>query len=196
MNFCRPVRVYPAAPFWKKSLLSLLLHLLFIWAIDPGAEISKCIQGKLGHSRRCRMVGGRRRLRGNNNQMPTGRNTTGRKGKLMKRTAFFSGCVKRMYIQAYIHERWWKFPCMCVWVDTSLTQKHSSFHSVSPISASLSVILCLVHLSHAQTLSWTLSVGQDCNSTPPSFVPFSCSYPFIFFNFLGKWGSLMGQKRL
>lgn len=101
MNFCRPARVYPAAPFWKKKpLLSLLLHSPFIWVIDPGAEISKCIRGKLRHSRRCRMVGGRRRLRGNDNQMPTGRNTTGRKGKLVRRTAFFSGCVKRMYFQA------------------------------------------------------------------------------------------------
>lgn len=84
------------------STFLLFSYSPFIWAIDPGAEISQCIRGKLRHSRRCRMVGGRRRLRGNNKQMPTGRNTAGRKGKLMKRTAFFTGPVRRTYFHGAV----------------------------------------------------------------------------------------------
>lgn len=85
--------------YLKNSLLFLFLHSPFIWVIDPGAEISKCIRGKLRHSRRCRMVGGRQRLWGNDNQMPTGRNTTGRKRKLMRRTNLLSGVLSifRLY---------------------------------------------------------------------------------------------------
>lgn len=45
--------------------------------------------------------------------MATGKNTTGRKGKLMRRTAFFSGCVKGMYFQAISMKADESF-CVCV----------------------------------------------------------------------------------
>lgn len=48
--------------------------------------------------------------------MPTGRNTTGRKGKLTRRTSFFTGCVKRMYFQAISMKADESF-CVCVSVS-------------------------------------------------------------------------------
>lgn len=141
------------------------------------------------------MVGGRQRLRGNDNQMPTGRNTTGRKGKLTRRTAFFPRGVlresifrlypqKRMKVSVFVCLRGYQSDSEALYLSFCLTYLCKSF----------SVILCLIHLSHAQTLSWTLSAGQPCNSTPPAFVPFSCSLSFHLFQLSGEMGFFDGTE--
>lgn len=176
------------------SSLALLSPSAFIWALDPGAEISKCIRGKFKHSQRCRMVGGKRRLRGKTTQCQQGGIPWGgrehRWGEPLYSVGVLWECIYRLYPEGFS-----KPLCLCVWLDNRLTLPFIlSCLSHAELSDSFSFSHSLIHLSHAQTLSWTLSAEQACNSTPRSFVPFFSFVSFHLFQLSGDMGFFDGTE--